>query len=284
MRLADGRHTPGHMQPVTLVTTVITAAALGIALLTSAGHGAAQFAVRLAGAASTLSRQAPDAPPSLRDGRYFTGTPAVGALFYAAGGGLGSHFCTASVVDSPSQDLVITAAHCVSGAGPGQIAFVPGYHDGQRPYGLWRVTRIFVDQAWLAGQSPDDDVAFLVVKRSGSRTPIQAVTGGERLGTGWSAAHWVRVIAYPGDQDRPLTCQAHTQPFGARQMQFDCAGYTDGTSGGPFLARYRTGTGQGTVIGVIGGFEQGGDTPAVSYSARFGGSVRALYLTAVSRS
>ena len=284
MRLADGRHTPVRMQPVTLVSTIVTTAALGLALFTSAGQGAAQLAVRLAAAASTLSRQAPDAPPSLRDGRYFTGTPAVGALFYTSGGGLGSHFCTASVVDSPSQDLVITAAHCVSGTGPGQIAFVPGYHDGQRPYGVWQVTRVFVDQAWTAGESPDDDVAFLVVKRTGSRTPIQAVTGGERLGTGWNTGQRVRVIAYPGDQERPLTCQAHTRPFGPHQMQFDCAGYTDGTSGGPFLARYRTGTGQGTVIGVIGGFEQGGDTPAVSYSARFGPSVRALYLTAVSGS
>ena len=284
MRLADGRHTPVRMQPVTLVTTVVTAAARGLARVTTAGQGAAPPAGRRAAAGPPHSPQAPDAPPSLRDGRYFTGTPAVGALFYTAGGGLGSHFCTASVVDSPSQDLVITAAHCVSGAGPGQIAFVPGYHDGQRPYGVWQVTRVFVDQAWRAGENPDDDVAFLVVKRSGSRTPVQAVTGGERLGTGWAAGQRVRVIAYPGNQERPLTCQARTQPYGTSQMQFDCAGYTDGTSGGPFLARYRTGTGTGTVIGVIGGFEQGGDTPAVSYSARFGPSVRALYLTAVSGS
>jgi hypothetical protein len=35
------------------------------------------------------------------------------------------------------------------------------------------------------------------------------------------------------------------------------------------------------VIGVIGGYEQGGDTPSVSYSARFGQAVRNLYNTAV---
>ena len=281
MRLADGRHTPGRMQPVTLVTTLVTAILLGIALLTSAGQGAARLAVRLAAAASTLSRQAPAAPPSLRDGKYFTGTPAVGALFYTSGSGLGSHFCTASVVDSPSEDLVITAAHCVSGAGPGQLAFVPGYHDGQRPYGVWQVTRVFVDQAWMAGESPDDDVAFLVVKRSGSRAPIQALTGGERLGTGWGAGQRVRVIAYPGSQQRPLTCQAHTRPFGTHQMEFDCAGYTDGTSGGPFLARVDSSTGQGTVIGVIGGYEEGGDIASVSYSPRFGSAVQSLYQAAV---
>jgi hypothetical protein len=65
------------------------------------------------------------------------------------------------------------------------------------------------------------------------------------------------------------------------QLEFDCGGYTDGTSGGPFLANVDTLTGQGTVIGVIGGYEQGGDTPQVSYSAMFEANVAALYLTAV---
>lgn len=54
-----------------------------------------------------------------------------------------------------------------------------------------------------------------------------------------------------------------------------------GTSGGPFLAGFGPGTGEGTVAGVIGGYEQGGDIPAASYSAVFGPAVRALYETAV---
>jgi hypothetical protein len=64
-------------------------------------------------------------------------------------------------------------------------------------------------------------------------------------------------------------------------MEFDCGGYTDGTSGGPFLARVQRATGLGTVIGVIGGYQQGGNTPSVSYSARFGRAVRTLYEAAV---
>ena len=44
-----------------------------------------------------------------------------------------------------------------------------------------------------------------------------------------------------------------SKPLGAREMEFDCGGYTDGTSGGPFLGRVNAGTGDGTVIGVIGG-------------------------------
>ena len=40
-------------------------------------------------------------------------------------------------------------------------------------------------------------------------------------------------------------------------------------------------SGQGTLIGVIGGYEQGGDTDAVSYAAVFGPNVTSLYLAAV---
>jgi hypothetical protein len=38
---------------------------------------------------------------------------------------------------------------------------------------------------------------------------------------------------------------------------------------------------RGVVVGVIGGYEQGGYTPAVSYSAQFTSNVSALYATAV---
>lgn len=39
-------------------------------------------------------------------------------------------------------------------------------------------------------------------------------------------------------------------------------------------------TGNGTVVGVIGGYQQGGDSPAVSYAAMFGQNVLSLYVTA----
>jgi hypothetical protein len=65
--------------------------------------------------------------------------------------------------------------------------------------------------------------------------------------------------------------------FTAREMEFDCGGCTDGTSGGPFLGRVDPSTGDGTVIGVIGGHEQGGNIAPVSYSPGFGRAVQALY-------
>lgn len=285
MRLPGTARRSGSRRPhlaAALIAALLTTAALAAVVMT--GHGTARLAVRLASAARTFTRAAPSAPPSLRDGRFFTGMPAVGVLFSTTASGLGGHFCTASVVDSPWEDLVITAAHCVTGAAPGQLAFVPGYHDGREPYGTWQVTSVFVDRVWAASRDPDHDVAFLVVRQPGSAPPVQALTGGERLGIAAGATSRVRVIGYPQAQQEPLTCRGRTRRFGDRQQEFHCAGYSDGTSGGPFLAHFDPGTGEGTVIGVIGGYERGGDTPAVSYSARFGRAVQALYEIAVAGS
>jgi hypothetical protein len=45
-----------------------------------------------------------------------------------------------------------------------------------------------------------------------------------------------------------------------------------------FSTRSRT----GTIVGVIGGYQEGGDTPSVSYSVRLGAAVHDLYEQAVS--
>jgi len=258
----------------------LAVSALAIALLTPTAQSAADYAARLAGAATTVSLHAPRAPAIMVTGTLSDETPAVGALFLVSSAGLGKHFCTASVVDSPRGDLVITAAHCVSGKRPGQIAFVPGYHDGDEPYGVWFVTQVVVDTQWRRSQNPEHDVAFLVLQRHDGTTGVQKLTGGERLGTGWAARVLVHVVGYPDQARRPVICASRTRPFGPDQMRFDCGGYTGGTSGGPFLAGWDA-TGRGTVIGVIGGYEQGGDLASVSYSPRFGRAVRDLYRSAV---
>jgi len=223
----------------------------------------------------------------MTNGQSFTGVAAVGALFYESSGKLGQHFCTASVVDSPHGDLAVTAAHCVTGVS-NQIVFIPGYANGTEPYGVWQVTRVYTDQAWQSSQDPNDDVAFLQLSgTSGGGQPVETVTGGEQVGTSAGAAvgqQLVQVVGYPDGANEPVTCLNWTKVFSPTQLEFDCGGYPNGTSGGPFLANVSASSGQGTVIGVIGGYEQGGDTPQVSYSAVFGTAVAGLYQTAESSS
>jgi hypothetical protein len=222
------------------------------------------------------------APAVMTNGQSFDGVAPVGALFTENSGKLGSHFCTASVVQSPHGDLAVTAAHCVTGVAS-QIAFVPGYANGTEPYGIWQVTKVYTDQAWQTSQDPDDDVAFLQLSStSGATQPIEQVTGAEQLATGAPAQQLVQVIGYPDGADQPVSCLNWAKVFSPTQLVFDCGGYPNGTSGGPFLADVSGSTGQGTVIGVIGGYEQGGDTPQVSYSVAFGPAVAVLYQTAES--
>jgi V8-like Glu-specific endopeptidase len=210
---------------------------------------------------------------------------AVGALFtLGPGDQLGGHFCTASVVASPSGDLILTAAHCISGHSAGTVAFVPGFSGGREPYGVWIVTQVFVDHNWQSSLDPDDDFALLTVSRPGSKQRLQDLTGAETIGINVLAGAPVTVDGYPSSQNTQISCKNIALAFSPTQFQFDCGGYYDGTSGGPFLIGVSSGTGLGTVIGVIGGYEQGGDTPSVSYAARFGTNMAALYQTAAAAS
>jgi len=184
----------------------------------------------------------------------------------------GDHFCTASVVGSPHGDLVITAAHCVTGTSG--IVFVPGYDRGAAPYGIWTVTKVYADRAWTSSADPDDDVAFLRVSQAGSIVPIEDVTGAEALKTGAPARQLVEVIGYPDSGSQPIACRNWTREPMSDQLQFDCGGYTDGTSGSPFIVY------GDNVIGALGGYQQGGNTPQVSYAAVFGAAVSQLYATA----
>jgi V8-like Glu-specific endopeptidase len=203
--------------------------------------------------------------------------PTVGALFVRTDSGqLTVHFCTGSVVNSPAGDLVITAAHCLIGRTPSQVAFVPGYTHGNRPYGVWVASKIIEDPQW----TPDDDFAFLIVHQPGSNLAVQTLTGGETLGIGAPATRSVRVAGYPDDLDGPITCENSARDFSATQFEFDCGGFTNGTSGSPLLADDPAGNDE-KVIGVIGGYEQGGLTDSVSYAAKFSTSMAALYQTAV---
>ncbi len=211
--------------------------------------------------------------------QVISGTPAVGALFTSAQGKLGSHFCTASVVHSPQGNLAITAAHCVTGLS-GTIVFVPAYRSGNEPYGMWTVTKVYVDQEWTSGSSQNDDVAFIKVSQPGSSVPIEDVTGAETLAAKTTTKQMVEVIGYPDSSDLPIACRNWTSQPISGQLEFDCGGFTDGTSGGPFLANVNPATGQGVVVGVIGGYDQGGFTPDVSYSSVFSDNVSSLYAAA----
>lgn len=205
----------------------------------------------------------------------FTGVKTVGALFYTTGPQ--QHFCSASVTDSAHGDLIITAAHCVYNTSYAtNIAYVPMYHRGTRPYGTWAVKSIIIPSQWRAAHNPNYDVAFLELSPHG-KTQVQAVTGGLVLQLNGSYARTVEVIGFNDDDSEPVRCAARSFEFRAGQEEFYCFNFWDGTSGGPWITSYNPATGAGDVNGVIGGYEEGGDVNWASYSPYFGAAVGALF-------
>ncbi|BAJ28323.1 MULTISPECIES: trypsin-like peptidase domain-containing protein [Kitasatospora] len=212
------------------------------------------------GGPAASARPAPSGPASDR----------IGALF--VDGPDGARACTAGVVHSPGRNLLITAAHC---AAPGGVpldglVFAPGYRDGLTPHGTWPVAGITVDPAWTDDQDEDRDVAFLTVGPLDGRQVEDAV-GADALAAGLGPGLEVTVTGYPNADDAPITCRARAAAYGPAQQRFDCAGFTNGTSGSPWI------TGAGQVVGVIGGYQEGGDTADTSYSVLFDAHVTELY-------
>lgn len=219
----------------------------------------------------------PTPPPGIPSPTHFSGVPTVGTLFFTTG--TQQHFCTASVVDSPTANLVLTAAHCVYGSSYAtNIEYVPQYHDGQQPFGAWAVQTITVAAGWQSSHDQNLDFAFLTVTPpAGTHRPVQFVTGGLHLGIDIGYAHRIEVIGYNNGEDEPIKCASRSFQFEPGQLEFYCNDFQDGTSGGPWIVGFNPHWGTGTVFGVIGGYEEGGDYPWASYSVYFSGPTLKLY-------
>lgn len=200
---------------------------------------------------------------------------AVGALFTQ---GLDHpHGCTATVVDSHSGDVVMTAAHCISGHAAG-VVFVPGYDAGVMPFGAWTVTGAFAPSGWDSDANEDEDVAFLTVASHGSTT-LEHVVGAVAVGASPQDGERVSITAYnAGSGDRPVRCTTRVHDAASEPTIF-CGGFVAGSSGSAWVT---TRAGRPTAIGIIGGLHQGGCVDWTSYSPPFDGTETAL-LTDIGR-
>ncbi|MFE9596958.1 trypsin-like serine peptidase [Streptomyces hokutonensis] len=200
----------------------------------------------------------------------------VGALFGSAYATslAGGHHCTASVVHSAGHDLIVSAAHCLDGD-PGDV-FVPGYRDGKAPYGVWKVVQRYLPDGWNQGQAEDSDIGFATVAEVDGKN-IEDVVGADRFTAGTeTGATAVTITGYPSATDQPISCTNKPVQHSATQQRIDCPGFTGGTSGSPWV------NGDQQVVGVIGGHEQGGLTPDISYSVVLGKEAAELYKDATS--
>ncbi len=278
------------------VAGVLAAGTPGISPAAGVTYQVSVAAQRAALAFWTPSRMrmtGPQAWPELRDGPElpqaevtppkgiptavkFAGVRTAGALFFTTGGR--RHFCTAEVVNSTAGDLVLTAAHCVYSTGYAtNIAYVPEYHNGQRPFGTWAVRTITVASGWRKSHDPDHDFAVLAVGAAAG-PKIHTRTGGLTIGFNrWYTENKIQVIGHNDTDDEPVHCGTRSFRFRTGQMEFYCHGYYTGTSGGPWILNFNAKTGAGTVYGIIGGYDQGGKYDWASYSPYFGSAAHSLY-------
>jgi hypothetical protein len=205
------------------------------------------------------------APAAFSPGGGRPSSAAIGGLFARPIGLTIPHpFCTASVINSARGDLLITAAHCLGKVPVSQMVFIPYFHDGAEPFGEYPVTSQSFPPGWFPGGSIARDYAFLTVKGD-----VQKKAGAEQVAASTPLPRDVTVEGY--DQSGATTvCPTHPEAVtrdGHPQLRFACPGFADASSGAPFLAHLSPRSGLGTIIGVLGGYQEGGATSSVSYAS-----------------
>jgi V8-like Glu-specific endopeptidase len=267
--------------PLTLV--VIGAAAVVGYATEQADTNDGRSSYGKSGEAGQLQDQDPAATAPADDGNAYTPRPTeqnarIGAVFEKSDPG--EHFCTASVVQSRGRNMIITAAHCAydsdAGAPVDDLVFAPDFRDGDGPTGRWKVKKVIIDDRWAKSRDEDLDVAFLLLDKKDGKQ-IQDDLGGNTLGIDRGFDNEVKITGYPSSRETPISCRNRTTKFSGTQLRIRCTDFEGGTSGSPWLADYDPKSQTGTVIGVLGGHEGGGDEDDISYAAYFNDDIAALY-------
>jgi V8-like Glu-specific endopeptidase len=96
-----------------------------------------------------------------------------GKVFFNQGGG--SYVCSATTVNSATKRVIFTAGHCLVDERQASynVAFVPGYKNGARPYGTFVATKLYSINGWINNRDFSYDIAAAVI--GGSRKVGQVV-------------------------------------------------------------------------------------------------------------
>jgi V8-like Glu-specific endopeptidase len=300
-----------------LAITVVVPALAGRPGGTAPGAGASQQAVGAAAQAAavrywTTSRMTRDLvrqPPAGARLAWLSGdtagaglrwthggpvAAAVGRIFFSLGGD--DYVCSGALVGGAHPDVVLTAAHCVTGGSrrgratqwAANWVFVPGFADGRLPYGEYTARRFLVSPGWTApGGAEADDFAFVQVTPAtpgagaGAARPPHGLTVEFANSQDTAALTRSYVFGYPAEPPYtgldPAFCAGQATAAGG-SVRMPC-GMTAGDSGGPWLAGFRPRSGSGVVAAVT-TYKMSGDL-AVLYGAVLGPQARALYQRAV---
>lgn len=231
----------------------------------------------LEAAASDFSEVADPTAPGFRQN---------GAIFIVMPGGRGFGRCSGTSVNAANLSVVLTAGHCVNDGFGGHWfnhdwVFVPGYHDGVRPFGIFVAKWLGATADWVAEASENADVGAAVVSRNERGQRLGAVVGGYGIAWGLSPNQVFDVHGYPAAPPFDGTSQrlcagtpflghdiaSFLQP-GPLNLALSCE-VTGGASGGGWTIH-------GNVLNGITNYGYS-DDPTTDFGAYFGEAVHALY-------
>ncbi|MEV7541380.1 peptidase [Streptomyces sp. NPDC089915] len=209
--------------------------------------------------AAPPTRVAPTSPTAFpQAGGAWTGGGAVvrtsGRVFFTFQGRKAS--CSGDSVTSQNGSTVITAGHCVKyqGAWHTDWIFVPGYDNGNAPYGQWPAVKTLATDQWAASEDMNMDVGLAVVAPQNGRTLSQTVGAqGILFNGGYNKKMYSFGFpaAAPYDGTRLVYCAASTgKDFLLTKDHSMSCNMTGGSSGGPWFQDFDESTGLGTQVSV----------------------------------
>ncbi|WP_328299663.1 peptidase [Streptomyces sp. NBC_00435] len=231
--------------------------------ITAAPGAAARTAPSTTLRPTTITPTAPVAPAAAPTafpqpgGPWTTGGAVVktsGRVFFTFDGRNAS--CSGDSITSANGSTVITAGHCVKyqGAWHTNWIFVPGYENGNAPYGQWAATKTFATDQWVASEDMNMDVGLAVVAPLNGRTLSQTVGA---QGIVFNGGYNKKMYAFgfpaaaPYDGTRLVYCSGNTgKDFLLTKDHSLPCNMTGGSSGGPWFQDFNEATGLGTQVSV----------------------------------
>ncbi|MFD0558659.1 V8-like Glu-specific endopeptidase [Stackebrandtia endophytica] len=203
----------------------------------------------------------------------------AGRVFFTMDGRNAS--CSGNAVTSGNSSTVLTAGHCVKYQGNWHTnwVFVPGYHDGQRPYGTWTAASTHAIPQWVSSEDMNYDVGAAVVNPLDGQN-LTDVVGGQ--GVTFNQAHNQAMYAFgfpaadPYDGEKFIYCSGNSikDPLLTNDHGLSCD-MTGGSSGGPWFLDFdeATGTGLQASVNSFGYIF----LPGYMFGPHFGSEAQALY-------
>jgi V8-like Glu-specific endopeptidase len=173
----------------------------------------------------------------------------AGRVFFTYQGRQAS--CSGNAVTSGNKSTVITAGHCVKldGAFHTNWVFVPGYNNGNAPFGTWTARATMATPQWVASEDINYDVGAAVVNQLDGES-LTDVVGGQSVAFNQPRGQNMYAFGYPAaapyDGSKLIYCSGRviSDILLSNDLAMNCD-MTGGSSGGPWFLSFNESTGEG---------------------------------------